>query len=138
MNNIKLVLFLFPIIVFISCSSSIEETRDEGIGNEDENYVFDNIPVRKDKAEEELSEEAKSFFKIQIGAFTSKQRAEIFAKESEKKLGREMEFSYSSRVNLFVVQLKEKFYTKKGAETTRNQLREIEDYKDAWIISVIK
>jgi hypothetical protein len=138
MNNIKLVLFLFPILFLISCSSSIEETREEEIGNGDENYVFDNIPVRKDKVEEELPVEEKSFFKIQIGAFTSKQRAEIFAKESEKKLDREVEFFYSSSVNLFVVQLKERFYTKKGAETTRNQLKDIEDYRDAWIISVIK
>lgn len=138
MNNIKLALFLFPILFLISCSSSIEETRDEGVGNEDENYVFDDSPLSKDNTEEELPEEEKSFFKIQIGAFTTKQRAEVFAEESEKKLGREVEFSYSSSVNLFVVQLKEKFYTKQNAETIKERLKEKEDFKDAWVVSVVK
>lgn len=121
-----------------SCSSSIEETREEEVHSKDEGYVFDDIPEEKPKIEEDLSGREESYFKIQIGAFTTKQRAKVFAEESKKKLNREVEFTYSSRVNLFVVRLKEKFYTKQEAETTKDLLRHEEDFKDAWVISVIK
>ena len=122
-----------------SCSSSIEETREEKVSKGDEEgYIFDDLPDEAPRVEEDLSMGEESYFKIQIGAFTTRQRAEVFAEESKKKLGREVEFYYSSNVNLFVVQLKEKFFSKQEAEITREQLREKEDFKDAWVIAVKK
>jgi ABC-type phosphate/phosphonate transport system substrate-binding protein len=138
MNKIFFIASLLIAFNLTSCSSSIEETREEEVRSEDGGYVFDDIPDETPKVAEDLSGDEESYFKIQIGAFTTKQRAKTFAEESKKKLGREVEFSYSSRVNLFVVQLKEKFYTKEEAETTRELLRNEEDFKDAWVISVIK
>ena len=138
---VRLILFLlFTSLMFslTSCSSSIEQTRQEE-GNEDEEiYVFDDSPEDQPEVENESFEKEDSFFLIQIGAFTTRRRAQLFADESKNKLGREVTVSYSSDVNLFVVQVDKKFVTKKDAELVRNQIREKEEFKDAWIVSIEK
>jgi len=138
---VRVILFLlFTSLMFslTSCSSSIEQTRQEE-GNEDEEiYVFDDSPEDQPEVENESFEKEDSFFLIQIGAFTTRQRAQLFADESKNKLGREVTVSYSSDVNLFVVQVDKKFVTKKDAELVRNQIREKEEFKDAWIVSIEK
>jgi len=119
---------------FFSCSSSIEETREENVkkNNEDETYVFDEMP-------EDLNDETTvEYYLIQIGAFTTKQRAEDFASESRQKINDEISVTYNREVNLFVVRLDSKFTNKKDAEKVRDELREIEDFKDAWIVTVGK
>jgi cell division protein FtsN len=132
---IKIFPFLVLIFSFISCSSSIEETREEGVDKED-TYVFDDAPESESEDENESLDSEGSYFLIQIGAFTDKQRAEQFADESKKLLGREIKVSYSSDVNLFVVQLNKKFNTKEEAESVRKQIRENEEFKDAWITTI--
>ena len=138
---VRVILFLlFTSLMFslTSCSSSIEQTRQEE-GNEDEEiYVFDDSPEDQPEVENESFEKEDSFFLIQIGAFTTRRRAQLFADESKNKLGREVTVSYSSDVNLFVVQVDKKFVTKKDAELVRNQIREKEEFKDAWIVSIEK
>jgi len=130
----KLIFSLIMAFTFFSCSSSIEETREENVkkNNEDETYVFDEMP-------EDLNDETTvEYYLIQIGAFTTKQRAEDFASESRQKINDEISVTYNREVNLFVVRLDSKFTNKKDAEKVRDELREIEDFKDAWIVTVGK
>ena len=138
---VRLILFLlFTSLMFslTSCSSSIEQTRQEEGSEDEEIYVFDDSPEDKPEVENESLEKENSYFLIQIGAFTTRRRAQLFADESKNKLGREVTVSYSSDVNLFVVQVDKKFVTKKDAELVRNQIREKEEFKDAWIVSIEK
>ncbi|OGU47025.1 MAG: hypothetical protein A2000_11090 [Ignavibacteria bacterium GWB2_36_8] len=138
---VRVILFLlFTSLMFslTSCSSSIEQTRQEEGSEDEEIYVFDDSPEDKPEVENESLEKENSYFLIQIGAFTTRRRAQLFADESKNKLGREVTVSYSSDVNLFVVQVDKKFVTKKDAELVRNQIREKEEFKDAWIVSIEK
>jgi len=138
---VRVILFLlFTSLMFslTSCSSSIEQTRQEEGSEDEEIYVFDDSPEDKPEVENKSFEKEDSFFLIQIGAFTTRRRAQLFADESKNKLGREVTVSYSSDVNLFVVQVDKKFVTKKDAELVRNQIREKEEFKDAWIVSIEK
>ncbi len=135
MNKLYLLTMLFIISNLISCSSSIEETREEGVNDEEETYVFDEIP--ENKSEDKIPEED-LYYLIQIGAFTTKQNAENFADMSREKLGKEISVSYNSDVNLFVVRLETKFNNKKEAEELRDELRKSEEFKDAWILSSLK
>ena len=138
---VRVILFLlFTSLMFslTSCSSSIEQTRQEEGSEDEEIYVFDDSPEEQPEVENESLEKENSYFLIQIGAFTTRRRAQLFADESKNKLGREVTVSYSSDVNLFVVQVDKKFVTKKDAELVRNQIREKEEFKDAWIVSIEK
>ncbi|HSP87337.1 MAG TPA: SPOR domain-containing protein [Ignavibacteriaceae bacterium] len=138
----KRIFFLFAFIQILnfSCSSSKEETRDEEIKDEDETYIFDEIPENEIENTEEENEVISDniFFLIQIGAFTTKEKAESFADISRNKLGEEISVSYNDEVNLFVVRLDKKFNSKNEAEIVRDELRKMEDYKDAWILSSLK
>ena len=131
MLKLRLIFLLFCMINIISCSSSIEETREEESKDEEETYVFDEIPENEESTVDE-------YFLIQIGAFTTKQSAEDFAKESKRELGREITVSYSSEVNLFVVRLETKFKNKNEAEKVKDEIRRKEEFKDAWVYSSLK
>lgn len=138
--------YLFSIILSISlllfsCSSTKEEVKEE---NKNDVYVFDEVPndslntEQIEKVGEEVSINSKSFwYVVQIGAFTTEDKANEFANYSKEKLNRELDVSFSNDVGLFVVQLKP-FKTRKEAETVRNQLWQINDFKDAFILTIYK
>lgn len=133
MKRISGLIVIILSVSFFSCSSSIEETREEEIekNTEDETYVFDEIP--EDVIEEK--ETSGEYFIIQIGAFTTKQSAENFAAESRQKINDEISVTYNSDVNLFVVRLQTEFVNREDAEKIRNELWEKEDFRDAWILT---
>lgn len=134
MAKLNFLFILFVMINIVSCSSSIEETREEEV-SEEEKYVFDEIP--ENEFEDEIPEQELNYL-IQIGAFTTKQNAENFAELSRKKLGKEISVSFENDINLFVVRLEEKFNNKEAAEVVRDELRQSEEFKDAWVVSSLK
>ncbi|GAB6283417.1 MAG: hypothetical protein STSR0008_21840 [Ignavibacterium sp.] len=134
--------FILSISLFLfSCSSTKEEVKEE---NQNDVYVFDEVPndslntEQIEKVGEEVSINSKSFwYVVQIGAFTTEEKANNFADYSREKLNREIDISFSNDVGLFVVQLKP-FQTRKEAETVRNQVWQMSDYKDAFILTIYK
>ncbi len=78
----------------------------------------------------------KIFFVIQIGAFSSLERADVFARNSESKLNRRVKVNLNEEMNLYVVQLAELFTNKADAERVRANLWQLDEYSDAWIILV--
>jgi hypothetical protein len=131
LKTISVLLYILIALNFISCSSSVEETREEKVNNEEEEkYIFDEIPINETVKKE--------YFIIQIGAFTTKQNAESFAEESRIKLNEEVSVTYSSDVNLFIVRLDKEFKIKKEAEKVRNRIRLNDEFKDAWIVTLAK
>lgn len=130
---------VFFSISFFSCSSkeTIEEKKD---------YVFDADSLDlSDTNLNQLSNDisqnddnSPSYYLIQIGAFTSEQRAIKFADKSRKLLNEEIIVSFSDKVNLFVVQLGKNFSNREEAEIVRDNLKLFPEFQDAWIISINK
>ena len=139
MNKKLLLILLFPLLHFISCSSSVEQTREEDTTGNEGVYVFDKVPEDTSTVpQKENNNTLQKYYLIQIGAFTTKDRAENFAEESRNALSKEILVNYNSDVNLFVVQLKNHFKTKEEAEKIKSDLWSSEKYKDAWVVTVTK
>jgi hypothetical protein len=120
--------------LFTFCSSSKETGKENE--KEDEIYIFDEVPPEDSYIFEKHFNNVTFIYKIQIGAFSTRERAELFAEKSRKELNRGIGISYNDDVNLFVVQLEEKFSSEIEAERVRANLWQMEEYNDAWIIPI--
>ena len=133
------IFFILILLILSSCSSSKEST--DLTSTKDSLYVFDNVPIdttnNKNLAVIPKSSNVKMYI-VQIGAFTTKQKAEDYANKSRNKINNKIDVEYSKSVNLYVVQLKPFYNKKKEAEDVRNKLWKMDDFKDAWILTVIR
>jgi cell division septation protein DedD len=139
-----LLLFLILPVLLESCSGS-KETESQTGASSDSVYVFDqpvSSPTKKEAPIDQkkvVNPPSKSqFFIVQIGAFTTSERANEFADTAKKVLRYKIDISYSSSVNLYVVQIVPPFATKAEAEIVRNELWKNEIFRDAWILTVIR
>lgn len=139
MKRFSILIFSISFLFFYSCSSSVETVEEEEI-KDDDIYVFDEVPEDTFKTETRPTETKplQQYFAVQIGAFTTKDRAETFATESRSKLNREVDFFYSNEAHLFLVHLKPYFNQKQDAEKLRNELWKMEEFKDAWVTTVMR
>ncbi len=131
-------IFFFALLIFsflFTFCSSTKETEKEN-EKEDEIYIFDEVPPEDSYTFEKPVNNVTFLYKIQIGAFSTRERAELFAERSRRELNRGIGISYNDDVNLFVVQLEEKFSSEIEAERVRANLWQLEDYNDAWIIPI--
>jgi len=131
-------IFFFTLLIFsflLTFCSSAEETGKESEKN-DEIYVFDEVPPEDSYTFETPDSNVNFFYVIQIGAFSTRERAEIFAEKSRRDLNRGIAIIYNDDVNLFVVRLQEMFISKIEAERVRANLWQMEEYNDAWIIPI--
>lgn len=129
------ILILSGALIISSCTPSEETTKKEEV------YVFDEIPSENTITPPVTGEYptlAETYYVVQIGAFTTKDRAESFAAKSRQKLLNEISITYSERVNLYVVQIIPFYKSRQEAEIVRDNLREISDFSDAWIITINK
>lgn len=130
------VTFLLVIMfIFSSCTPSEETTKKEEV------YIFDEVPVENTITPPTTGEYPTledSYYVVQIGAFTTKDRAENFADMSRKKLLNEVSISYSDRVNLYVVQIVPFYKSRQEAEIVRDNIKQIPEFSDAWIITINK
>lgn len=146
--------FPFLIIIFLSACSTTQETTKEEPAKE-QIYVFDDagtdttinttsieVPelpkdttnfVRDEIAQTDTNIPQEGSYAVQLGAFSTKDKADIFVKENQKDVPYNLEVQYSTKVNLFVVWLP-KFSTKAEAETVRNDLWAKDKFKDAFIV----
>jgi predicted metal-dependent TIM-barrel fold hydrolase len=138
LNYLFISLLILISVIFYSCGGT-EQTGNDNIGNQanDSVYVFDQPVLDNNIAEQPKvtpsSREAK-YYVVQIGAFTTKDKADKFTEEAKKLLKNKIEISYSSDINLYVVQLTPPYNKKEVAEKVRNNLWKIEKFKDAWIL----
>jgi cell division protein FtsN len=147
-----LISFILP-----SCSSSEETIKKEEENIEEEVYVFDEVPPDTsadieepeykipsdnvsdvEEPERSVPSISKTYYKVQIGAFTTKEKAEEFVSGNRVKLQEDLDVTYNEEVHLYVVQLSSSFISKEEAEEVRNQLWQMEEYKDAWIVTINK
>lgn len=139
MRKIFLLIISFSFLLMIGCSSSNEQTKDEGEIQKEE-YVFDSSAIDSTvnpvgvQTDVPVIEPVKKFV-VQIGAFFTKERADERAAFAKKKLSKEIIISYSEEFKLYVVQLVP-FATKAEAESVRNGLWITKDFKDAFIVVI--
>lgn len=156
--------FYFVIITiiaaFLTACTSSEQTQSDP--KEQEIYVFDDVekldtlqnraveqvqdsvsisePAQLDSVNninistDTLSNSVKQEYIVQVGAFSTKERAEQFIQENKVKSKYELILSFSEKVHLHVVQLNP-FPTKEEAEAARNELWETPIFKGAFIIT---
>ena len=131
-------IFFFTLLIFSFLFTFCSSTKETGKENEkeDEIYIFDEGPPEDSYTFEKPVSNVTFLYKIQIGAFSTRERAELFSEKSRRELNRGIGISYNDDVNLFVVQLDEKFNSEIEAERVRANLWQMEDYNDAWIIPI--
>ena len=126
---------IFLLINITSCTSSqqIQQT-DTG---KDSTYVFDEVPesdiITFDTPE---TKDSDVLYVIQIGAFTTKEKADEFANQSKAIIGKNVKVSFSQRVNLYVVHIDPPYKSKAEAESVRNSLWQLNGFQDAWIVTI--
>ncbi|HKI78687.1 MAG TPA: SPOR domain-containing protein [Ignavibacteriaceae bacterium] len=139
-------IFLLLAITIISCSASNDSSNEDMQATKaDSVYVFDEVPVTN-APKDTLVQQPKvtppkieiTYYVVQIGAFTTKEKAENFMEVAKNLLKHDIEISYSENVKLFVVQLTPPYTTKEEAESVRNELWKMDKFNDAWIVTVKK
>jgi cell division protein FtsN len=122
----------------VGCSSSQQvQTEDTG---KDSVYVFDSVPdtAQTEVPALEYPDLGMTYYIVQIGAFTTKERAQNFAEESKQLLPFDVKISFSRQNNLYVVQLSDYYTSRTEAESVRNDLWKKEKFRDAWILTIYK
>lgn len=138
--KLKLIAFIISITfcVLNSCSSSSEEIKTTTTTT-DTNYVFDKIPPEDIYQIEkpELTRSADTVYIIQIGAFSTMDKAKEFADFSRLKIKKDIKVDFNQRKNLYVVLVHPAYKSKQEALIFRNELIRFEEYRDAWIITKV-
>jgi len=141
-------------LLLFACSSS-EQTTQESQKKEPQIYVFDDVSrvdttktdttkVEREEIQPAVQEEAKTepqlpppvsekFF-VQLGAYSTRERAETFVNENQSKIQLKMEIFFSEKVKLFVVRLSP-FPNREDAEKVKNNIRQMPAFKDAFIVT---
>lgn len=150
----KKILILLLGLSLYACSSTQEVQKSEEEKGSENVYVFDSVSANADSVAAQASvavqdttnipaQNLNSVLKknvkyfVQIGAFTTKARAERFVKLNEDKITFPMEISFNDKVKLFVVRLPY-FRNRQEAEKVRDALWQTKEFKDAFIVTVIK
>ncbi len=146
----KLISLIFTSLLFFACSTSQETVKEESGGGE-QVYVFDDVSsvtgdsssVSNESVNDSLfleqpkaEVENQSFiYFVQLGAFTTEERAERFKLMNQPKSKFPMNISFNNDLKLWVIRLP-KFDSKNEAEKVRDELWGIDVFKDAFIVTV--
>jgi len=143
--------FIVPLIFLLGCISA-EQTTEDNEKKNPEVYVFDDIKekdeVKLDTVKANVETKAieptkpvvveydKSLkYTVQVGAFTSKERADVFVKENQNKTSLPLQITFNVKTNLFSVQIPH-YKTKEEADTIRDNLRKFNAFKDSFTVLV--
>lgn len=154
--SIRKIISIVPLLVLSACISA-EQTSEDSEKKEHEVYVFDDIkkadetkldtvtikeepkPVQPTKVEviDSKINDISSKYTVQLGAFTTKERADVFVKDNQDKTSLPMQISLNAKNNLFVVQIPP-YKTKEEADKIRDNLRKFIVFKDSYTVLVEK
>ena len=119
----------------VNSCSPFEETQVKK-QEVDSLYIFDEIPPEDTFKFEAPVQESVDVFVVQIGAFSNLESAKDFAEQSRETLNKDIKVEYNDEKNLYVVWIHPPFQEKSAAESFRTDLRNYEEFKDAWIVTV--
>jgi cell division septation protein DedD len=124
---------------------SIEIKKTEKPVDDSTKITPDIINIVKEDTVKSIKEELVSYnqnkidlkiagYAVQLGAFSSRERAEDFIKENQSKTIYHLNISSKPSTNLFVVQTSP-VYAREEADAIRNMLRKNSIFKDAFVVS---
>ncbi len=138
----KYIITIASVLVLFGCSSSKEvEQVKEQPEQKEQVYVFDDETTEQPtvvvtepevKNEIKVEEEPVNLFYVQVGAYTTRDAANKFKQQNQKKIQYDMSIVFDDSKGLYVLQLAP-YSSKSEAESVRNELWKIKDFKDAWI-----
>jgi cell division septation protein DedD len=114
----------------------LTDSLENNLSNKSE-LIIDSVKQKKDKSVEQQIDKAEKKlekFIIQLGAFSSKERADNFVNDNKDKISFPMSIIYKQQSNLYVVQTPP-FKERTEAESVRNALWKLISFKDAFIIT---
>ena len=135
MSKKGMLVLLFSFLVLTSCSS-LKLADDEK-----QVYIFDEIPEDQTIDAPENGEYPNinsSYYVVQIGAYTTDEKANSFAEIGRTKTNYKCSVVYSESLKLHLVQIIPFFKNREEAEKVRDNLRKLKEFSDAWIITVNK
>lgn len=146
------IIFGFLSILFFSCSAS-DLTTEENNSAKNEIYIFDDlsnidtskiiydqvkdssktkIEIRK---EDEINTKLNSKFTVQVGAFSTKEKAENFIKQNQNKTSFPLTVIFNQITKLYSVQIPP-YESKEEADKIRDILKNFPPFKDAFTIQL--
>ena len=137
--KISFCIIVISVAVYIltSCSTSSNEIRTTKKVI-DSTYVFDKVPPENIYEFDTEEKNPDTIYIIQIGAFSTLERAKEFSEFSRTKLKKDIKVEFKENKKLYVVQIYPYYNDKKKAETYRRELINYKEYKDAWIATSLK
>jgi hypothetical protein len=136
-NNLISTLLILSVYFLISgCTASKQNSEDEK-----QVYIFDEVPEEQTIKVPETGEYPnlnEAYYVVQIGAFTTEEKALAFAELSRSKTNYKFSVIYGESTKLYLVQVIPFFKSRSEAEEVRNNLWKLQDFVDAWIIKVNK
>ena len=136
MNKFIYFVLVLLSVHFINCSSSQQGTDDN-----EQIYIFDEVPEEKTIEAPKTGEYPNittTYYVVQIGAYTSEEKAQTFAEISRAKTNYKCSVVYSENLKLHLVQIIPFFKSRSEAEEVRNNLWKLTEFVDAWIVTVNK
>ena len=130
--------FIIIFILLFGCSS-IQE--NETSNNSNEAYVFDNIEIADSTKKQlvetnestEIVEKSIEMYIVQIGAFSTQDKAEVFLTKFKNKIKYDLNIHFDQVKTLHVIQLPP-FRTRDEAEKVRDELKTINELKGTFIV----
>ena len=131
-----MVTILLSVKLFFGCTASQPNTE-----NEKQIYIFDEVPEEKTidpPKTGEYTNTTSSYYVVQIGAYSSEEKAQTFAETGRTKTNYKCSVVYSESLKLHLVQIIPFFKSRTEAEEVRNNLWKLPEFVDAWIVTVNK
>jgi len=133
---IQSILIISAYFLITGCSTSQQSSEDEK-----QIYIFDEVPEEKTieaPTTGEYPSLQEAYYVVQIGAFTTEEKALAFADLSRSKTNYKYSVIYGESIKLYLVQVIPFFKSKTEAEEVRNNLWQLTEFVDAWIVTVNK
>jgi cell division septation protein DedD len=122
---------------FISACTTSQQTSDD----EKQIYIFDEVPEEKTIEAPKTGEYPalkEAYYVVQTGAYTTEEKAQAFAELSRSKTNYKFSVVYGETTKLYLVQVIPFFKSRTEAEEVRNNLWKLQEFVDAWIVTVNK
>jgi cell division protein FtsN len=141
MKKLAGLIFCLAVILLLPSCTPKEVTKDN-TPKKDTVYVFDQVSPDTVKQQVNPPVENQTIntphYIVQIGAFSTRDKAESFSSIAKKKLNHDMTIKYNDEIKLFVVQLIPPFTSRSEADKVRDDIKQFQEYNDAWIVTVDK
>jgi cell division protein FtsN len=134
-----LILSIVVVLLIPSCSS--KEVTKDNTTKKDTVYVFDQVSpdtVKQKEPPAVTQNNTTISYYIQIGAFSTMEKAESFTDIAKKKFNYDISIKYNEMIKLYVVQLTTPYKSHSEAEKVRDEIKQFQEYHDAWILTVDK